>query len=340
MQKFRILFMLSIIVVISFSLAACSTADDSAQTGSSGDVDAVTLQFDWIHTVEYSPFYVADSNGYFSDNNLEIAYSLPDGESNSIERLINGDVDFAITGSDSLFLAREQGEDIVAIANIYQLLPVGFMSLAEDNIVVPEDLLGQTVMISLNRTPEYAFRAMLSSVGLDISEINIVPRNVFTEEPLLNGEVDASDVFVTNQPVQMRREGIEINLIMPLDYGVEMYVNTVVTTREMIDENPDLVARFVDAMVQGIQSSVEDAEQATQLTLEINPDLDYDSELESMQTSLPLLLPAGSEPGEMNPETWQYVHDMLLNQGILTESQDVEAAYDMSFLNQAHGESE
>jgi len=335
MKKLNLKYLIGSILII-VSLSACNA--QAEQTTQTQAVDDVTVQLDWIHTIEYAGFYTADAKGYFADQNLSVKFNTNDGSTNVVDKLVTGEADFAVTGADTLLVAREQGADVVAIATIYQILPLGFMSLAENQILSPNDFSGRTVMLSMGRTSEHAFRAMINSVGMDISTINIVPRDVFTNDPLLNGDVDVLDVFVTNQVVQMRQSDIDVNVVLPLDYGVEMYVNVITTTQAMIDENPELVERFVKATVQGLQAVVADAEEATQLTLKVNPDLVYESELESMRTSLPLIQPTGSQPGQMSVSTWQYIHDMLLEQGILSEALDIEAAYNLSFVEKAYAQ--
>lgn len=313
------------------ALVGCSPSTPSQPT----DVPMrnIKVQLDWIHTVEYSGLYLAEANGYFAEEHLSVELIPNDGSFNSIDTFYDNDMDFVLTGADTLLRARENGRDLVAVATVYQRLPLAFMSLAEDQIVRPDDLVGRSVMLSMNRTSEFAFKAMMQVAGVDISSLTLVPRNVYDESPLLNHEVDVIDVFVTNQVIQMNRSGIDVNLILPVDYGVEMYVNTISTKQTLIDEQPEVVAAFTRAMIRGLQAAVADPEAATTVTIGKNPDLSYDSELESMNTSLPLINPSASRPGMMTADTWQFIYGMLTEQGILSQTLDVDAAYDLQFLN-------
>jgi NitT/TauT family transport system substrate-binding protein len=318
------------------ALVGCSTA---SPTPTSVPPTTVRVQLDWIHTVEYSGLYLAEANGYFAEENLAVEFVPNDGSFSSVDALYDNDMDFVLTGADTLLRAREAGRDLVAIATIYQRLPLAFMSLAAEQIATPADMAGKRVMLSMGRTSEFAFRAMMQVAGVDLSTVTIVPRNVFNESPLLNNDVDVIDVFVTNQVVQMNRAGIQVNLILPVDYGVEMYVNTIATRQSLIDENPELVAAFTRALVRGLQASIDDTEAATTATLALNADLEHDSELESMNTSLPFINPSTSHPGMMSPSTWEFIYNMLTEQGILTQAQDVSAAYNLQFLEAIYGSS-
>jgi NitT/TauT family transport system substrate-binding protein len=321
-------------------LAVVGCAPNTSPAGTAAPPRTIKVQLDWIHTVEYAGFYLAEANGDFARENLTVELLTNDGSVNPVEALTKGDVDFAIAGADTVLLARESGQDIVAIATIYQRLPLAFMSLAESQILTPQDLTGKTVMMTmLAGTSEYAFRAMSEVTDVDISGIDLVPRgDIYDEEPLLKGEVDVMDVYITNQVVQMKRAGIPVNLIVPSDYGVEMYINTIVTTQSLIDAQPELIQAFTRALTAGLQAAVADPKAAAQASVNKNAELVYESELESMNISLPLLNPTGSEPGMMSAATWDYIYEVLVDQKILKPGQAIEAAYDLSFLEAAYPE--
>jgi NitT/TauT family transport system substrate-binding protein len=318
-------------LLIVFALVGCSS--NTPATTTAAPLRQVTVQLDWIPTVEYAGFYLAQANGYFAEENLEVEFIPNDGSILSMDVLANGDLDFAVAGADVLLRTREAGKDVVGIATIYQRLPLAFMSLAESNITTPQDMVGKTVMISMDRTSEFAFTAMTQITGVDMASMTIVPREVYDESPLLNGEVDVIDVFVTNQVVQMERAGVDVNLILPLDYGVEMYVNVIATRQATIDADPELVEAFVRAATRGYEAAIADPQAATDATLAVNPDLNAESELQSMQASLPFIHPRRSQSGQMSVETWQFIYDMLTDQQILTQEQDITSAYNLQFLN-------
>jgi NitT/TauT family transport system substrate-binding protein len=322
----------SISLIILLVLVGCTPNAPIASTAV--PPRAVKIQLDWVHTVEYAGFYLAEANGDFARENLSVELFPSDGSIDPIEALNKGDVDFAIAGADTVLLAREAGQDVVAIATIYQRLPLGFMSLADSHILTPKDLIGKKVMMTMVAgTSQYAFQAMMKVTGVDISGVNLIPRgDIYDEEPLRKGEVDVMDVYVTNQVVQMKRAGVAVNVIVPVDYGVEMYINTIVTTRSMIETKPELVQAFVRAFTTGLQAAVADPQAAAQASVKKNAELVYESELASMNTSLPFLIPSQSKPGMMSATTWDYIYKMLLEQNILKPGQYVEDAYDLSFL--------
>ena len=309
------------------------------------DSTDVSVQFGWVHTMEYSGFYIAEDEGYYADENLnvELVAGGFDEEGNfifPIDKVLSGDTDFGLIGGDQLLLARADGAPLVAIAVIYQRSPVVLMSLAESEILQPEDMIGETIAIDLQSATGLSFLAMLNLLEIELEDINVVERTDFTNDMLTSGEVDILDGFVTNQPVALELEGYELNLIFPSDYGVDLYTNVIFTTEEMIAEQPEVVEAFLRATLSGFQAAVDNPQRAAELSVEYNDTLSLEAETESMYRSVPLLNPVGSEPGMMRAEDWEFMHEILLEAGVLEEELDIEAAYTMQFLDAIYGAGE
>ena len=172
------------------------------------------------------------------------------------------------------------------------------MSLAYSNISRPEDLVGKNVQLYsvISGAP---FRALVTSQQLDPDSITVIERTDFTSAPLVNGDADVIDGWITNEAVGMTLDGIEFNNLLVSDYGIDMYPNVIITSEPSIANRPDLVRSFLDATLQGMQAAVDNPEEAAQLAVNLNADNNLEHEIEGMRRSLPLLNPAGSKPGMM-----------------------------------------
>ncbi len=217
------------------------------------------------------------------------------------------------------------------------------MSLAENRITRPQDLVGATVAIDLQATTGFSFLAMLAAQGIALEDVNIVPRTGAGNDQLTSGEVDVLDAYINNQPISLEHSGYDINTILASDYGIDIYSNVIFTTEEMIANQPDVVEKFLRATVRGMQRAVNEPTQAAQYVLDTYLE---DKSAESaainenqMQAALPLMNPADSNPGMMRAEVWEFTHETLLDQGILSEPlDDLDAAYTLDFLNNIYSE--
>jgi NitT/TauT family transport system substrate-binding protein len=333
-----------ILAIITVMLAACGgdDGDEEAQSSSPAS-DATSIQLAWVHTMEYAGLYVAQDQGFFAEENLDVELQEGgfDADGNfifSIEKVTSGEADFGVIGADQLLIARSEGAPLVAIAALYQRSPVVLMSLAENNIQTPADLIGKSIAIDLQTATGLSFVAMLSEQNIALDDINIVDRTDFTNTLLTDGDVDVLDGFITNQPIALAQEGHDLNLILPSDYGVDLYTNVIFTTEDMIANQPELVARFLRAVLRGYEVAVDDPETGADLAIARNDSLLPENELAGMLASVPLLAPAGSNIGAMSAEVWQTTYDLLLAQDILTSPFDVTTAYDLSLVNAIYGE--
>ena len=58
--------------------------------------------------------------------------------------------------------------------------------------------------------------------------------------------------YVTSEPFEVEKQGgFKPNVFLLADYGYSSYATTIVTRREIVAKNPDLVQRFVDASTIG-----------------------------------------------------------------------------------------
>ncbi len=326
----------TLLVVVVLLLAACQQASEPTTVPST----QISVQLSWLDTIEFAGFYEAVEQGYYTNENLSVNLTSGgfDADGNVIDpvnQVVSGEADFGVIDSGTLLVARASGTPIVAVAAIYQRSPVAFVSMAEKEITAPENMIGATVAIDPVTTGT-VYQALLTAQGIAPEEINQVQRTDFTIAPLVNGEADVIDGWVTNEVVSLSLAGHEVNVILASDYGIDMYPNVIFTTEELIANNPALVESFLGATLSGITKAIEDPEGAARLAVARSQDLDAEAQIEAMNRSLPLLNPAGSQPGMMQAEAWEFTYQTLVEQGGLSESVEVEAAYDMRFLEKIY----
>jgi NitT/TauT family transport system substrate-binding protein len=333
------LLVIALVSVAALWLSACG--NPPAEPAGSANREPVVVQLSWIHTVEFAGFYMAEEQGYYSEENLAVELRSggldADGNIiNAIDEVTSGRADFGVFDGSSLVMAVNNGVPVVAIAAIYQRSPVAFVSLAEKGIVAPQDLVGATVALDVASSGPL-FSTLLNTQHVDPNQVRVVQRTDFSIAPLVNGEVDVIDGWVTNEVVALELEGHESNLILPSDYGLDVYPNLIFTTKDMVTNNPDLVERFLRATLRGMRSAIDDPDTAAALVLNYNSERILEVETAAMQRSLPLLAPAGSQPGMMRADVWYVTYRLLADQGLIERSMDINQVYTMKFLDSIYG---
>lgn len=334
LNKQPFVFVGGILLIIMLSLIGCgSNATSEAENGA--DLEPVTFQMGWVHEYSAVGGYAAEENGRFAEQNLDVTINEggfdEQGYIDPLVQVINGEADFGVTSAVALLQSRAEGNPVVAIAAEIQRSPFALISLSDSNILRPSDLPGKTVAVTEDSSLAL-YNTLLSSQGINADDVELVPRTTFGIEPLLEGEVDALGGWIVNEGILVKEAGLEPTFILLSDYGINNYTSLVFTTEEMINNNPDVVERFLRAYLQGLQDVADDPNQAIEYILAYNDSLVAEEQDRRLQAWLPLMKPAGSTVGSMQAETWQQIHDYLLEEAVLSEAADLEAAYDMSFL--------
>lgn len=324
-------------LILAAVLAACGSQPASP---TSAPLTEVSIQLAWTPNIEYSPFFMAEEKGFFAAEGLKVTIRSGgyDDQGNYIsatEQVASGKADFGITDGTDLLVSRAAGKPIVAIASLFQRHPNAYASLADKNIVRPQDLVGKTVMVPPKG--KILLLALLASQGIDPAEVNIVDRTDFSINPLVKGEADVIDVFITNESVQLQAEGHKFNQMLSADYGIDSYPNIIFTTEDTIKNRPQVVEGFVRATVKSIEAVIANPQEAAKLAVSRNPELTIEAQEMGMQAALPLLTPADAKPGMMTAQTWEFTANMLLEQGLLQQMPELSQVYTLEFLNKIYG---
>ena len=232
-------------------------------------------------------------------------------------------------------MARAEGKRIRAIGTIIQRNPNAIISLSDSGINRPQDLVGKRIAVT-NGGTAWGYNALITSQGLDPSQIEAILRTTYGIDPLINGEVDALTGWIINEGDLVKQAGYQPNFIIFDDYGIETYSTVIFTTDDMTEKQPDVVQRFLFAMADGMQDTISNPNQAIEVTVGYNDALDLEEQRRRLQILLPLLNPANSKPMMMHPETWAFAYQTLLDQDVLSDPIDIKTVYTMDFLEKLY----
>jgi NitT/TauT family transport system substrate-binding protein len=306
------------------------------------DSEPVVVQLNWLHDSSFAGFYMAMDEGYYAENGLDVELRLVFDEDGNfidvIDEVVSGRAQFGIVDTATMLQARAEGIPIVAVAANFQRNPLAFVSLAESDILTPDDLVGKTVQVSEYNV--FMLEALLDTYDIDPSEVNIVDRLDYSTYPLTSGDADVQDGWVTNEIAILTVQGVEFNAIYPFEYGIDMYPDVIFTSEEMVAEHPEIIQEFLESTLRGIQTAVDDTEAVVEHIITRDENLIPEELAEALTRAVPLFSPANNPPGMMEAEAWELAHEILLDTGILEDEIDIDAAYTLQFLDAIYAESE
>lgn len=300
-------------------------------------LDEVSVQLSWFHQTQFAGMYAADQRGYYAEEGLAVRLlPRPTPSFDAIASVLDGTADFALTNGVAL-IPPTQGDPVTAIAAIFQRYPLVYLTVAGSGITRPHDFPGYTIRA---QSPNGAaiFRALMTHLGIDPNSVRYVETG-YDMSPFFDGDVDIWPGYIIDEALLVRERGHQVNLILPDDYGIHTYGQTLFASERLISEEPDLVLRFLRATLKGWRWAIENTtEEVSALALEYEPELDIAHEAAMIEASVPLIHTGEDEIVWMRGEIWQGAHDILLEQGILSEPSEVDELYTMEFLHAIYGE--
>jgi NitT/TauT family transport system substrate-binding protein len=318
----------TLLLVFSTILTACQTAPPAEESGPI----PVQLTMGFIPNIQFAPIYVAIDKGYFRDAGFDVQLEYGN-EADAIALIGAGEQNFAIASGEQILLARAQGLPVTFVAAWYGQYPVGVVSLKEQRVRVPENLAGATVGIpGLYGASYIGFIALLNAGGLTDTDVSLLSIGFNQVESLVTGQVDSAVIYIANEPVVLRYQGYDVDVIRVADY-MHLVSNGLVTNEKTIQDNPEMVRAFVEALLMGIADTTENPIEAYEISKNYVENLaEADSNLQRQILAESISLWQTERLGYSEPAGWINMQRVLLDMGLLTEPQDLEKAFTNEFL--------
>ncbi len=334
-------------VVIALVLAGCgdSTATvvpAAATTPGTKARQSVTIALSYIPNVQFAPYYVAQDKGYFAAENLDV--TLQYGSINDLMALVGqGKIPFALAGGDEVLQARAGGIPVTSITTQYQKYPVAVVSLKSKGILKPADLKGRTVGIPGQYGSTYTgLKAALAAANLTEEDVKVQTIGFTQREAIAQGKVDAALVFSMNEPIQLQKAGLDLNIIEISGLSNLASVG-LITGDELINSNPDLVQRVTRAVTRGIKDMIDNPDAAFESTIKVAPEAKSDNpDLQKavLKETIKFMVSdnvRGQPVGYSDFKVWDLTAQFLLDNKLIRTKVDPKAGFTNRFLNAEAG---
>lgn len=264
--------LLSLGPAMAVASAACSSNKPTPRTN---PTDKVKYRTGFATFGREGDVVVAMEKGFFREAGLDVEILVGTGRPQDTTELVQGNYDFLASETSQFLIQRSQGiaKGAHVISAVHQRTVIALMSLKENtNIARPQDLQGKAVGYGAP-APQALFPTYAKLAGFDAGDLKktwkFFPAQQLPAQ-LAARSVDAIGQFVTGLPaVQFAAKGRklsgEINVWPYGDYLSDLYGNINVTTDKNLEERPDVVKRFNEALLKGLQYAVEHPDEAGHL---------------------------------------------------------------------------
>ena len=263
------------------ALSGCTdsgAAPTSAPTEDAGSGELRPVRVAALPIAETGALWAAMEEGIFEDHGIEVEVVPSQGGANAIPALLSGDIQFAIGQPFGPFRADLQNLGVVIIGDYADSLEDGkdvnaVVSLADSGITDPADLAGKRVAVnSLGAAGDVTIMKAVEDAGGDPTTIEFVEVAFPDAQAQLEaGNIDAAwvpDPFMSN----VVNDGGNI-VVHPYQATIPgLSVLTTITTQELMDSDPELVADFAAAMTEALDWAA-DNEDAVRAAISTNMEI-------------------------------------------------------------------
>ena len=303
--------------------------------------DKITFGLDWKAEAEYGGYYQAVATGIFAKHGLDVTIQQGGPQVNHTQLLLAGRLDFNI--SSNSFLALNFVKENIpfrAVAGMFQKDPVVLIAHpGQGNDSFPA-LKGKPIMISGDsRVGWWTF--LKAKFGYTDSQIRPY---TFNPAPFLADKTAVQQGYLGSEPFSIKEQAhFEPVVLLMADAGFKGYASMIATSDKKIEQQPDLVKRFVNASIEGWYSYLYgDPTPGNALIKQANPEMNdaligYGIDAMKRYGILDSGDALTNGIGTMSDARWAEFYQTVSEQGVYPKGLDVTKAYTLRFVNQRVG---
>jgi NitT/TauT family transport system substrate-binding protein len=347
MRKARWWRLAALVAAMLLALTACGGDDEDGDAGGgggggeseeAGELQPVTVQLKWVTQAQFAGYYAALEEGYYEDEGLDVTIR-PGGPDIVPEQVVlGGQAEFGLNWLDNTLATRDQGGQIVNIAQVFARSGMTEITWADSGLEEIGDLEGKKVGVWLGGN-EHKLFAALTKNGLDPEgDVEIVAQP-FDMNLFLNREVDAAAAMTYNELAQVLEQENpdtgelytldDLNVMLMSDLGTGALEDGVFVQSEWIEDegNQDIATRFLKASFKGWVFCRDNFEECLQHVLDNGPTLGEGHQRWQLNEINKLIWPNDLGIGIMDPESWEITKQIAVDFGIVENEPDAEATF-------------
>jgi NitT/TauT family transport system substrate-binding protein len=214
----------------------------------------------------HAPFVLGKDRGYYKDAGINLDIRSGNGSGSAHRLVANGDSDFAYGSCASMIDLVAKGAPLISVAVIDAMGTDAVLARPDSGVKSVKDLKGKMLLTTANAGVNTFFPLVLKSAGLTDADVHItnVPEGALVSSYLQgSGGAVAMLGGIDDKPAEIKANGgaDPVELVYS-DYGVNQVGYCIVTRKDLLAKNPDLVKRFVAATVKSYHAAEKEPDAA------------------------------------------------------------------------------
>lgn len=325
MKKRTIALLLAVVLMLTL-FTGCGSKEETAEDG----LREINVVLDWYPNALHTFIYTAIERGYYAEEGLKVNVQFPSNANDALSLVAAGKAEIGLYYQHDIIQGvANQDIGVKGIAAVVQSPLNIILSLAQEDIHSPEDLVGKTVGYAGTALSEALVYTMMEYVGADINDVELVDVGFELMSSMTTGNVDATiGCFINHEVPEMEHEGFDVDYFLVNAYGIPNYYEAVfLSNDEMIENEPEVLAGFLRACEKGYEDFKADPEGCLEILLNNqnaeNFPLTPEVEQQSCQMIFPLMESEDQPFLSMKESDWQENIDWMYDAGLIEQKVDV-----------------
>jgi NitT/TauT family transport system substrate-binding protein len=299
-----------------------------------GGTIPLDFQLQWVPQAQFAGYFAAKDLGFYEDAGLDVSF-LDGGPTIAPQQIVAAadGPEFGEGWVPKVLVAREEGADLVNIAQVFQRSGTLEVSWADSGITEPADWADKKVG-AWGFGNEFEVLAAARQAGLEDTDYERVTQD-FNMELLLNREVDAAEAMIYNELAQLLETTNpetgelytldDLNIIDFNEVGSAMLQDHIMARASWLADdtdgtpNEDIAVCFLRASFQGWMHCRDNPDECVDIVLDQGTILGEGHQHWMMNEINALIWPSPDGIGILDPDLWQQTVDISLEFDILTE---------------------
>ena len=298
--------------------------------------DKVTLRTNWLFYGSHAIFLLGIDQGFYEKEGIDLTVKQGNGSGNATRLVANGDSDFAYASAVTMLNLAAQGAPVIAVATIDAQGADAVLVNPDSGIKDWKDLEGQQVLTTAGAGVNTLFPVAAKNHGIDPDKVKLtnVAENALVSS-YLQGLAPAMLGGMDDKPAEIKANGGKQPIL--LDYGVPQPGYAIVAGKEMVEQNPDLVRRFVRATLQALAAAKADPDAAIQALINWSGSVEDQKAQarEVLDFTLSIVKSPNNQDGRLGynvPGDWDSALEILKTYKELKTDQPASAFYTNDFI--------
>lgn len=324
--KRKIVYLLMVVITVSSGPITGSVyaAEKSLQ---------INYRLKWLFNASVVGDLYADVNGCFKRQGMDVTVKEGGPERDAIRELELGYANFGVASADQVIRALAKGAPVVVIAQLFQVNPLQWIYRTDKfNIQRIGDLKEKIIGITYGGNDETIMRTILAKGGISEKDVTLFSVR-YDYTPFYQGKVDVWPVYRNSQGItiasKLNAAGEKTAYFNPAEHGVQFVANSVVTSKQMINDHPEVVEKFIVTLLDAWEESLTPEKRHPVLKMIGSFDKDTPSDLleQQLDVTKSLVKPSAKvKVGRIDGNAWKQTEKIMLDQRLIEKPVNVEKA--------------